>query len=69
LRLIVKDTELTLSGGDHFSVVCGEEDLRLTVFGDEDLVFAGCSVPRLNHRIATNRCQVFTRHIPQRDAA
>ena len=61
--------ERTLSGGDHSAVVSGEEHLRMAVFGDEDLVLPGCRVPRLHHRIAPDRRQVASRHVPQRDTA
>jgi len=64
----VDDTR-TLSGGDHASVVGGEEDLRLTVFSDEDLVLGDRSVPGLHHCVTTHRSQVATRHVPQRYAA
>ena len=49
--------------------MCSEEDLRLAVLGDEDLVFAGRSVPRLDHCVATDCRQVAACHVPQSDAA
>jgi len=58
----------TLSGGDHFAIVCGEEDLRLAVLCDEDLVFAGGSVTRLYDGVTTDSCQVASGHVPQRDS-
>ena len=46
-----------------------EKDLRLTVLGDEDLVFAGGSVPRLDHCVTADCRQVVAFHVPQSDAA
>jgi len=62
-------TEPTLSRGNHSAVVCGEEHLRMAVFGYEYLVLAGGSVPRLYHGITADGSQVAPRNISQRDAA
>jgi len=46
-----------------------EKDLRLTVFGDEDLVLAGRSVPRLDHCVTADRRQIAAFDVPQSNAA
>jgi len=58
-----------LSGGDDLAVVGGEEHLRLAVLGDEYLVFAGGSVPRLYHGVSPDRRQIPSGHVAQCYAA